>query len=506
MDKLYEKHNNETSGLLQNSNISKEIKDYNEMELFKFKDKYFVFFKYDISCFEVSKPIFDFFFSLKENKDESIINYNDKNLNRAIDFLKIKSDLTKNTMKQQPASELLKTKIYKTYSISTIKECNIRCKYCFRDDDTGRKIEILSREKLDEIFEYIINDSKDVHKIFVLFNMLGESLLDFDGYKYIFNKAKKYEIREKKEILVSMLTNGVLLTNEIIDWMNENGGMFGVSVDGDKEYHDQLRVKKDGSGTYDIIKEKIDYMFSKNWKIFAPGSTVTITKLNLDLIRIIKHLYNLGFRTINIKPIRSNKKDELAISGEYSELLEENYIKLVDFFIEEAKNKNIEYLKTIVSEIDYFGRFFVRLLRQDKIYKRCETGDGFKTITPDGNIYPCDSLSYVEEFKLGNIKTGILQNRIFSPENVEEKDECNKCWAQYICGGNCAHSSYRNYSDYKKVDIESCEFIQFLIKLAAYLISSLNDVYPESIEELNSFIKERYSTNIRPDIQQLYTK
>lgn len=47
-----------------------------------------------------------------------------------------------------------------------------------------------------------------------------------------------------------------------------------------------------------------------------------------------------------------------------------------------------------------------------------------------GNIYPCDSFVGNEEFRIGNIHTGINEDikRKFEKKTIYERPKCKSCW------------------------------------------------------------------------------
>ena len=53
-----------------------------------------------------------------------------------------------------------------------------------------------------------------------------------------------------------MTTNGLLLTDDIIEYLNKEMYNVVLSLDGRKEINDMLRVRADGSGCYDAIVPK----------------------------------------------------------------------------------------------------------------------------------------------------------------------------------------------------------------------------------------------------------
>ncbi len=58
-----------------------------------------------------------------------------------------------------------------------------------------------------------------------------------------------------------------------------------------------------------------------------------------------------------------------------------------------------------------------------------------------GDLYPCHQFVGQEEFLLGNVDTGVTNERIrdeFKLCNVYAKDKCRDCFARFYCSGGCA--------------------------------------------------------------------
>jgi len=59
--------------------------------------------------------------------------------------------------------------------------------------------------------------------------------------------------RKRKKAKFLIATNGTLFNNEIISFIKENQIEVQISLDGDKETHDRMRIFPDGRGSYRVI-------------------------------------------------------------------------------------------------------------------------------------------------------------------------------------------------------------------------------------------------------------
>ena len=88
----------------------------------------------------------------------------------------------------------------------------------------------------------------------------GEPLIAFSDIKefvlYVESKSKETGHLP----IFSMISNGVLLTKEVIDFINEHHIFLTISVDANKEIHDMYRRDHNNCGSYDRILHNMEYI------------------------------------------------------------------------------------------------------------------------------------------------------------------------------------------------------------------------------------------------------
>lgn len=372
------------------------------------------------------------------------------------------------------------------------RQCNLRCSYCFIEKDTKNDIVIedgdLSEETIKTALNFALENSKNTLFIRIDYSLGGEVLLNFDQFKKvlpIFNSYKK-EIEGQKDIVIGFLTNGTLLDDETIEWLNQNHNSIGFSLDGCKEVNDSMRKFEDGKGSYDAAIVNIKKIIDLNWR-FAPGVSSVLTGKNPNILKNFLDLWDIGFRVIITKPVRSSESNDFSISHNL-DAIKASYTNFANFLIENCKRGNFDYLKGILFPIDFFGRFLIRVFFRDKIFvKRCSAGKKIFSIRNNGDIYPCDSFNGMGMHLLGNIHNGSIDETAFKIPFVDEIEKCTNCWARYLCGGPCAYTQTINDGD--KIIESECELTKFIIKLSCYLWNEVKACSSEeSLKDLNDFI------------------
>jgi len=331
----------------------------------------------------------------------------------------------------------------KALCLNIIQDCNLRCKYCFADEGKYHGVrKAMTLEVGEKAIDFVIKNSGPRKNIEVdLFG--GEPLMAFDLIKGIVEYAKKQEKLYNKAIRFTMTTNATLLNDEIMKYLDENMGNIVLSIDGRKSVNDKVRVKADGSGSYDRILPKIKKMVDmrdKSKQYYVRG---TFTRLNTDFYEDIKHMADLGFKEISIEPVVLPNEHELSIREEDLPVIFDQYDKLYKDMLKRHKDGN---------EFKFY-HFNIDLQGGPCVYKRiagCGAGHEYIAVTPDGDIYPCHQFVGNKDFLMGDIYNGINNTKMvqeFKEAHIYNKPTCTECWAKFYCSGGCQANNFNFNGD-----------------------------------------------------------
>lgn len=340
-------------------------------------------------------------------------------------------------------------------------DCNLRCKYCFAstgDFGTGRKLMPLEVGKA--AIDFLLEHSVGRENLEVDF-FGGEPLMNFDVVKEIVAYARGKEKEYGKNFRFTITTNGMLLTDDKIDYINQEMSNVVLSIDGRKEVNDRMRVRVDGSGSYDRIVENYKKLVEKRGdrEYYVRG---TYTKYNLDFSEDVIHLYEAGFDQVSVEPVMEEDSVEYAITEKDLEQIYAEYDKLVDR-IQEIKNSG--------GSINFF-HFMIDLDQGPCVIKRlrgCGSGNEYVAITPDGDIYPCHQFVGHEEYCMGNLEEGTFREEIkqeFAGAHVYSKPSCRDCWAKFYCSGGCNANNYIYNGDIHEAYELSCKIMRKRLECA----------------------------------------
>ena len=146
-------------------------------------------------------------------------------------------------------------------TVLTTLQCNFACDYCFQGDhgDYNKYADKMSLETAERVSAWIERELDRVQpeRLVVMF-FGGEPLLNLPVMYAIAERAFAATSVRGVAIGLSIITNGLLLTREVVDRMLPFG-LKGVKItlDGDRETHDRMRPLRGGQGTFDRIIENV---------------------------------------------------------------------------------------------------------------------------------------------------------------------------------------------------------------------------------------------------------
>lgn len=322
---------------------------------------------------------------------------------------------------------------------------------------------MMSLEVGKKAIDFLISESGNRKNLEIDF-FGGEPMMNFDVVKGIIEYARQKEKEHNKNFRFTLTTNGLLLNDENIKYINENMQNIVLSIDGRKEVNDRMRIRIDGSGCYDDILPKFKYVAeSRNQDNYYVRGT--FTRENMDFSNDVLHLADEGFRQISVEPVVAAKDSGYDLREEDLPRLFEEYEKLAYEYVKRRKEGNW---------FNFF-HFMIDLTQGPCIVKRltgCGSGHEYLAVTPEGDIYPCHQFVGNEKFKMGNVKEGVLNRDIqnyFKNSNVYTKKECDSCWAKFYCSGGCAANSYNFHKDINTVYKVGCELEKKRVECALWI-------------------------------------
>ena len=352
--------------------------------------------------------------------------------------------------------------VLKSLCLHVAHDCNLRCGYCFADTgDFGGHRALMSKEVAQKAIEFAIKGSKQRHNLELdLFG--GEPLMNMPVVKFIVDYVRKREKETGKNIKLTLTTNGTLLTDEIVTYLNDNRVMLVLSLDGSKKTHDHMRPYPGHLGSFDKavegFKKVIESRRGRNYYLRG-----TYTHYNPHFADDVLAMLEVGSE-ISMEPVVGTD-EPYVLTEEDWQILDKEYEKLARIYLDKRR-KGVPF--------DFF-HFNVALDNGPCVAKRlagCGAGHEYYAITPEGDIYPCHQFVGREQYKMGTLDTGIVKKdmvQYFRHMHVMKKEECRSCWARFFCSGGC-HANNIKYGGNIQTPYElSCKIQKKRIECAMYI-------------------------------------
>ncbi|MBQ8905921.1 MAG: thioether cross-link-forming SCIFF peptide maturase [Ruminococcus sp.] len=343
-------------------------------------------------------------------------------------------------------------------------DCNLRCAYCFASTgDFGEGRKLMLEETAKKAIDFLIARSGDRVNLEVDF-FGGEPLMNFDVVKETVKYARSLEKQHNKNFRFTITTNGVLLDDAKMEFINAEMSNVVLSIDGRKEVNDRVRKRVDGSGCYDKImpafKKLVDARGDKEYYVRG-----TFTKYNLDFSEDVFSLYEQGFDQISVEPVVCDASAPYALTERELSTIFAEYENLAERILENEKKGGKFNFFHFMLDLDQ-GPCAIKRLRG------CGCGNEYVAITPDGDIYPCHQFVGIPEYKMGNLDEGSFNEEMkseFASAHVYSKPTCRECWARFYCSGGCNANNYQYAGDIHNAHKFSCELEKKRLECAIML-------------------------------------
>ncbi|MCT4595015.1 MAG: thioether cross-link-forming SCIFF peptide maturase [Anaeromicrobium sp.] len=444
---------------------------------FQYKDTKIVLDVNSGSVHVVDKIIYDILDWYKKNSDDEILDklkdkYPVADLKEAIEELHILEKegfiYSEDNYSNHPTF-INRKPVVKALCLHVAHDCNIRCKYCFasQGDFKGNRL-LMSEEVGMKALDLLIEKSGNRRNLEVDF-FGGEPLMNFEVVKNLVEYGRKREKEFNKKFRFTITTNGLLLDDEKMEYINEHMDNVVLSIDGRKDVNDNMRYTINGNGTYDIIVPKFKKFANirGNKNYYVRG---TFTRENLNFSKDVLHLADLGFKQTSVEPVVDSEENDYAIREEDLDIIFKEYELLADEYVR----------RTNEGEGFNFFHFMIDLNQGPCVIKRlsgCGAGSEYLAVTPEGDIYPCHQFVGNDKFKMGDVFTKNVNaelGNVFKNAHVYNKEKCNDCWAKFYCSGGC-HANAFNFNNDINVPYDmGCEMEKKRIECALGIHANLS--------------------------------
>lgn len=309
-------------------------------------------------------------------------------------------------------------------------DCNLKCRYCLQSPNCPP---VQSRNGINpEVIEFILAaaDNNLENKPLLIQGYGGEPLLHWDVLRSVFDRIKHHP-----QIQFSVISNGTLLTDFMVDYFNNHQISFTLSWDGENtEYLRGVDVLKDPKlverfcrlekmslstvvNKYATPKQVIDTAIPFMKHYF--NSTGNHCSINFDLI------FDTGIEDKDLLMVNCNQVyDEMTIlATELKKRL--NNEDHNDYYAHHASMLFGSLLQTVKNKTTF-----------NQESSCCKNGYHVHNVDLDGNLYRCHNTNEV----IGNITIPYYEyhNKVVSLDTTKAKAvKCKDCPVVTLCKYGC---------------------------------------------------------------------
>ena len=323
------------------------------------------------------------------------------------------------------------------FTIEMTQQCNLRCSYCcYSGNYRDRRIHNIKEipyDTLQRTVDFInAHYDKKNEEITVCFYG-GEALLARKKIEWFVCKLRSIF---NDKVIFSFSTNGLLLTEEVIDWLNTlSNTLVNVTIDGNKMMHDVHRKTLSGKGSYDIIIKNLRNFKNKFPEFYNDRVRFLSTVYSWNDVLRLAEVWDEepaieGHYPVRISHIIPNFSDKSRTYDTW-DIKDKFYRKAFEEYKRGKKGILYGCFQKLIDIID--NRNYLKLPAELKI-QTCYQELFSCFINADGDLYACEK--FCGALKVGNVRQGIDDNMVFSllQQFTERKNHlCSSCWAQRFC-------------------------------------------------------------------------
>lgn len=320
--------------------------------------------------------------------------------------------------------------------------CNLGCRYCYQwRNGTNQKHTLMPWSIAKTSIDHLIWRSGERNELQVTF-FGGEPLLNYPMIQRVVEYCKTIEKYTTKKFKFELITNGTLLSRDVVDFLVEHQFLLFISLDGWREMHEYNRPSMDGGTSYDTIVENALYANEQYTKHKLPLIKIraNLTNKYHDTNKVAKLFESLGFKLIGvgaIEPLPHGDPSPAALTEDQMDKLTEQSADEIVTYIDKLKNQESLTpfeMKSVRSSLS-------PLAKSTSPGITCGVCRNTTVVDNRGNMYPCHRYGEMQEYVIGNISTGLNRNLVmdyYKKINQHATTDCQNCWIRDFCSGGCA--------------------------------------------------------------------
>ena len=341
--------------------------------------------------------------------------------------------------------------------------CNLKCNYCAAGGDGtyGSKEYQLDLSAAYKQIAHMLNQL-DNGSSFRLNFIGGEPLLYPKAIEQVARYAKLAAAGRNIRVLFGTTTNGTLISKEVARLIADLNMSVTVSLDGPPAINDVVRPakRKDMSSTQ-LTENGLSELQKVRGQLRALNFNAVFGVHNTDLVATYEYLSQWQPDSI-LFSFASEKGDDGA---------SDRYIEELSKVLQKAHQKGgrRELLKLLP-----FSDMLRALESQKRKTNFCGAGKTMLNMDTKGDLYACNWFISRGSERLGVAGKPEKGKISQYSQSFIDLNDCNSCWARFLCGGGCMLFNFEKNGDKHKSDLQFCDRTRKMAKLAIEYYHRLN--------------------------------
>lgn len=343
------------------------------------------------------------------------------------------------------------------FTATITRSCNLACPYCYISCD-GRH---MSSEVADQAVDLACEMTPPGGNLdFGFFG--GEPLLRFDLIRDMTRRLRDRQKQSGFELSLGLTTNGVLLTEPVLEYMAEEEFVPCISLDGPRKVFDSQRGFASGKSCFDTVIGNLEAAAEilPSMKINAVYGSNSLAHLP-ETVRFL-----CGFGV----PVELNLDISTPWKEESLEQTDQIFAEIGKFYLKRFMMGEPVQLQPLADHL------LTGIIGGVDPECRCTLGVGEIAIDVDGQIFPCERLIGQKDLVIGSLQQGIdpeLQAQVVA-EHRSPHEACVACALVKFCNHSCGCTNWFLTKNFGTASRAVCMIEKSWFKVARELLEPLS--------------------------------
>lgn len=313
----------------------------------------------------------------------------------------------------------------RSLTLNVTQICNLKCTYCAAGGDGtyGAPQTKISVEKTLPQLKFFLEQVPEGQSFKITF-LGGEPLLYPDGIKAIGQYVQGMALDRNVRPIFAIVTNGTLFDDANLQILRDLNCHVTVSIDGPAEINDAVRPLKNGTGSTQSVEEGLRRLFAVKKELSSISLHGVFHEGNMNLLEAYSFYQTFPADRFEFT---YGVTQEDPLSSQY-------FAEQMHQIAEQAFANGGE---SALRKIGFFDNIFSNLDNQRRVENFCGAGKSFLVVDAKNNVFTCpwDIGQKNEQVGQGSLLDSQALNTY--SKSLVEQNNCQTCWARYLCGGGC---------------------------------------------------------------------